>query len=108
MSMEGLQEVLCRSAVDRAFLLLLASAPHKALAGFDLDGAERAVVAEPPVRSLEELAVRVEAWRKRGVRIDAASRLSGTCQAGVMARAVPRAGGDPRDTSGGQHPDRRG
>ncbi len=63
MSMEPLQAVVCRGAVDAAFLLLLACAPMRALAGFGLSKAEQELLARPPARSLEDIALRVEAWR---------------------------------------------
>lgn len=86
-SLERLQEILCRSAVDPAFLLLLGRAPHQALAGFELSEAERALLSWPPARSLEQLALRVEAWRYADS--DAALPSTGGRHDSVSAPAVP-------------------
>ncbi len=64
--MQTMQEILCRGAVDRAFLGLLLAAPREALREYeyDLGPAEYAVLAETPARSLTDLAAAVEAWRR--------------------------------------------
>ncbi len=63
MNMQPLQAVVCRGAVDAAFMLLLACAPTRALDGFELSDAEQDLLARPPARSLEDIALRVETWR---------------------------------------------
>lgn len=64
MSTQGLQHVVCRSAIDRDFLQLFARAPSEALIGFDLDDDETAMVVALGARTLEDLAGGVEAWRR--------------------------------------------
>ncbi len=64
MSAQGLQHVVCRGAIDRDFLQLLARAPSAALIGFDLDADEAAMVMTLDARTLEDLARGVEAWRR--------------------------------------------
>jgi hypothetical protein len=63
MSALGLQHVVCRSAVDRDFLTQLRHTPVDAMAGFDLDDAERSLLLSIQPRTLFELAEAVEGWR---------------------------------------------
>lgn len=64
MSMQNLQAILCRSAVDRAFLGELLTAPYEALREYDLSPVEFGVLAHHGARSLADLAVAVEAHRR--------------------------------------------
>lgn len=64
MSMQAMQQILCRGAVDRGFLNSLLEAPYQALAEFELSTDERTVLAESPARSLVDLAQAVEVWRR--------------------------------------------
>ena len=64
MSMHTLQHILCRGAVDSAFLASVLSAPHQALQEYDLSPAELALLADGSARSLADLAGAVEAWRR--------------------------------------------
>lgn len=62
--MRGLQQVVCRGAIDSDFLRWLARAPLEALRGFDLAPDESAMLVALQPQSLEELAGGVEAWRR--------------------------------------------
>jgi hypothetical protein len=62
--MQTLQLILCRGAVDRAFLGELLDSPSEALREYDLTSREFAVLAESSARSLVDLAVAVEAYRR--------------------------------------------
>ena len=64
MSMNGLQHLVCRGAIDREFLGLLVRSPEDAVRGFDLTDGEAAMVLALRPRSVEELARGVEAWRR--------------------------------------------
>ena len=64
MSMNGLQHLVCRAAIDADFLRLLARSPVDALYGFELADDEASVVEALRPQSLEELARGVEAWRR--------------------------------------------
>jgi hypothetical protein len=59
-----MQQILCRGAVDRAFLAVLLQAPERALAEYELSAEERAVFLSGARRSLADLAAAVEAWRR--------------------------------------------
>lgn len=61
MSMQTMQSILCRGAVDQSFMAELLAAPHRALQEYDLDAAEMGLLTG--ARSLHELATRVEDWR---------------------------------------------
>ena len=61
MSMQTMQSILCRGAVDQAFMAELLAAPRRALQEYDLDAAEIGLLTG--ARSLHELATRVEDWR---------------------------------------------
>jgi len=61
---QALQTILCRAAVDGAFLAALLSAPRRTLQGYALSAAELDVLAEPGAESLTELAAAVETWRR--------------------------------------------
>jgi hypothetical protein len=62
--MQTLQMIICRCAVDRDFLADVLSSPHDALREYDLSTAEFALLADPSVRSLVDLASAVESWRR--------------------------------------------
>lgn len=64
MSMDTMQLILCRGAVDHGFLTALLDAPHEALQAYDLAPDEIAVLAGTPASSLRDLAAAVEAWRR--------------------------------------------
>lgn len=64
MSMQAMQLVLCRGAVDRAFLASLQERPHEALRDFDLSCDEIAVLTQDSPRSLMQMAAAVESWRR--------------------------------------------
>jgi len=64
MSAQGLQHVVCRGAIDRSFFTELARSPIHALAGFDLNDDERALIIGLAPRDLAELTLGVEAWRR--------------------------------------------
>lgn len=64
MSMQIIQQVLCRAAVDRAFQEALLDAPGTVLGQFDLDEAEFAMLVANPSHSLVDLAAAAEAWRR--------------------------------------------
>lgn len=64
MNSQALQTILCRAAVDAAFLAALLSAPRRALQGYALSAAEFDVLAEPGAQSLTDLAAAVETWRR--------------------------------------------
>lgn len=66
MSMQTMQTILCRGAVDRAFLASLLDTPHAALQEYDLSPDELALLADTPARSLTDLAATVETWRRGG------------------------------------------
>ncbi len=59
-----MQQILCRGAVDRAFLGALLQTPERALAEYALSAEERAVFLRGAPRSLGDLAAAVEAWRR--------------------------------------------
>jgi len=63
MSMQTMQTILCRGAVDSAFTAALLSSPRAALQEYNLDAAELSIFADVPAASLNELAGRVEDWR---------------------------------------------
>ena len=73
MSMNGLQHLVCRAAIEADFLHLLARSPADALRGFEVSADEAAMIEVARPRSLEDLARAVEAWR-RGDRIMALPR----------------------------------
>ncbi len=75
MSVQTMQQILCRGAVDRAFLAALLAAPERALAEYELSAEERAVLLSGAPRSLVDLAAAVEAWR-RGEPVPAARELA--------------------------------
>jgi hypothetical protein len=64
MSMQTMQLILCRGAVDRGFLTALLETPYEALGEYDLSADELAVLASAPAVSLADLATAVEAWRR--------------------------------------------
>jgi hypothetical protein len=64
MPLNTMQQILCRGAVDRAFLSMLLQAPERALAEYALSAEERAVFLGAAPRSLVDLAAAVEAWRR--------------------------------------------
>ena len=64
MSVQGLQHVVCRGALDPGFMALFARAPHEAIAGLDLSAAERELLIDLQARTLTDLAAGVEAWRR--------------------------------------------
>jgi hypothetical protein len=64
MSMNGLQHVVCRAAIDSDFIKLLARSPIDALHGFDVDDDEVSMFESLRPQSLRELACAVEAWRR--------------------------------------------
>jgi hypothetical protein len=64
MSMNGLQHVVCRAAIDPGFLKLLAHSARDALYGFDIADDEVAMIDALRPGSLEELGRGVEAWRR--------------------------------------------
>ena len=66
MSMHTLQQILCRGAVDAAFLSSILSAPRQTLQEYDLSPDELALLADGSARSLADLAGAVEAWRRGG------------------------------------------
>ena len=64
MAMQTLQTILCRAAVDGAFLNELLAAPRRAVQQYDLSPAELGVLAGSSDHSLIDLATAVEAWRR--------------------------------------------
>jgi hypothetical protein len=62
--MQTLQMIICRCAVDREFLTDVLRSPHTALREFDLSDEEFALLADPSLRSLVDLASAVESWRR--------------------------------------------
>ncbi|HZQ37777.1 MAG TPA: hypothetical protein VFD32_17735 [Dehalococcoidia bacterium] len=64
MAMQTLQTILCRAALDGAFLHELLDAPHRAVQQYDLSPAELGVLAGSSAHSLTDLAVAIEAWRR--------------------------------------------
>lgn len=62
--MQTLQLILCRGAVDRAFLGDLLECPEQALREYELSADEYAVIAGSGARSLTELARAIEAYRR--------------------------------------------
>jgi hypothetical protein len=62
--MQTLQLILCRGAVDRAFLGDLLDCPEAALSEYDLSSEEYDVIAGAGARSLADLARVVEAYRR--------------------------------------------
>jgi phytoene/squalene synthetase len=62
--MQTLQTILCRAAVDGAFLNALIDAPRRAVQQYDLSPAELGVLTGSSARSLADLAAAVEAWRR--------------------------------------------
>jgi hypothetical protein len=62
--MRGLQQLVCKSAIDPAFLHWLTRSPADAMRGFDLGEEETALVLALRPQSLDELASGVEAWRR--------------------------------------------
>jgi len=75
MSMNGLQHLVCRAAIEADFLHLLARSPADALLGFEISADEAAMIEAARPRSLDDLARAVEAWR-RGDLIFARPRVS--------------------------------
>jgi len=64
MTMRGLQQLVCKSAIDSDFLGWLARSPSEAMRTFDLADEETALVLALRPQSLDELAAGVEAWRR--------------------------------------------
>jgi hypothetical protein len=64
MPLNTMQQILCRGAVDRAFLAALLQTPERALAEYGLSAEERAVFLGGTPRSLVDLAAAAEAWRR--------------------------------------------
>jgi len=64
MSAQGLQHVVCRGSIDRSFFSELSRSPQQALAGFDLDADEWELIVRLAPRTLTELAIGVEDWRR--------------------------------------------
>lgn len=62
--MRGLQQLVCRSAIDSDFLRWLSRSPADAMRGFDLAEDEAELVLSLRPQSLDELATGVEAWRR--------------------------------------------
>jgi hypothetical protein len=62
--MQTLQLILCRGAVDRAFLGDLLDCPELALSEYDLSNEEFAVIAGAGARSLSDLAQAIESYRR--------------------------------------------
>jgi hypothetical protein len=62
--MRGLQQLVCKSAIDPSFLNWLTRSPADAMRGFDLEEEETALVLSLRPQSLDELARGVEAWRR--------------------------------------------
>lgn len=62
--MRGLQQLVCKSAIDANFLRWLARSPADAMRDFDLGAEEAALVLALRPQSLDELASGVEAWRR--------------------------------------------
>ena len=62
--MRGLQQIVCKSAIDPGFLRWLTQSPAEAMRGFDLGEDETTFVLTLRPRSLDELANGVEAWRR--------------------------------------------
>jgi len=77
MTMNGLQHLVCRAAIDTDFLRLIARSPADALRGFDVADDEASMIEALRPQSLEELARGVEAWR-RGDFAVGRSTVSGT------------------------------
>jgi hypothetical protein len=73
MSMQTMQTVLWRAVVDRQFQAILLSQPAEAVREYDLDAVEASILTVGSSRSLADLAVAVEAWR-RGEPAEAAMR----------------------------------
>jgi hypothetical protein len=63
-TMRGLQQLVCKSAIDPGFLHWLTRSPADAMRGFDLGEEELALVLSLRPQSLDELASGVEAWRR--------------------------------------------
>lgn len=64
MAMQTLQTILCRAALDGAFLNELLAAPRRAVQQYDLSQAELGVLAGSSAHSLVDLADAVEIWRR--------------------------------------------
>jgi hypothetical protein len=62
--MRGLQQLVCKSAIDAEFLRWLSRSPADAMRGFDLGEEETKLVLTLRPQSLDELASGVEAWRR--------------------------------------------
>ncbi|MGD9890715.1 MAG: hypothetical protein AB7R89_19475 [Dehalococcoidia bacterium] len=62
--MRGLQQLVCKSAIDPSFLHWLIRSPADAVRGFDLSAAETELVLTLHPQSLDELVRGVEAWRR--------------------------------------------
>jgi hypothetical protein len=62
--MRGLQQLVCKSAIDPGFLNWLTRSPADAMRGFELGEDETALVLTLRPRTLDELAQGVEAWRR--------------------------------------------
>jgi hypothetical protein len=80
--MRGLQQVVCKSAIDPGFLRWLSQSPAEAIRGFDLGDDEAALVLSLRPQSLDDLAQGVEAWR-RGEPLPVATRA--TYRSSVLA-----------------------
>lgn len=62
--MRGLQQLVCKSAIDSEFLRWLSRSPADAMRGFELGEDEQQLVLALRPQSLDELATGVEAWRR--------------------------------------------
>jgi hypothetical protein len=62
--MRGLQQVVCKSAINPGFLRWLTQSPLDAMRGFELGEDEAAFVLTLRPQSLDELAQGVESWRR--------------------------------------------
>lgn len=64
MAIQMLQQILCRCTVDRGFLGTVLTDPQQVLEEYDLSHDEYSVLTGARARSLMDLAVAVEAWRR--------------------------------------------
>ena len=64
MSAQSLQQMIMRGALDQEFMALMARSPQEAVAQFDLTGEEQSFILGLNARSVKDLAIGVEAWRR--------------------------------------------
>jgi len=83
--MRGLQQVVCRGAIDPDFLRSMLRSPVESLRGFDLAPDEAAMLIDLRPQSFDELATGIEAWRRGDVVLTREPARAGPALAAALA-----------------------